>query len=48
MSRILAGQTGWLAEFRRLTVVFVGVSGFDGDAPGALTLAQTPSARRRT
>src|SRR4051812_14469772 len=24
VSRILAGQTGWLAEFRRLTVVFVG------------------------
>jgi hypothetical protein len=41
VSRILAGQTGWLAEFRRLTVVFVGVRGFDGDAPGAVTLAQT-------
>ena len=41
VSRIHAGQTDWLAEFRRLTVVFVGISGFDGDAPGALELAQT-------
>ena len=41
VSRIRAGQTGWLAEFRRLTVVFVGIRGFDGGAPGALTLAQT-------
>ena len=40
VSRMRAGQTGWLAEFRRLTVVFVGVRGFDGDAPGALDLAQ--------
>jgi len=41
VSRIRAGQTDWIAEFRRLTVVFVGICGFDGDAPGALDLAQT-------
>ena len=41
VSRIRAGQTGWLAEFRRLTVMFVGIRGFDGGAHGALTLAQT-------
>lgn len=40
VSRVRAGQTGWLAEFRRLTVLFVGIDGLDADAPGALDLAQ--------
>ncbi len=40
VSRVRAGQTGWLAEFRRLTVVFVGIRDLDADAPGALALAQ--------
>jgi class 3 adenylate cyclase/tetratricopeptide (TPR) repeat protein len=41
VSRVRAGQTGWLAEFRRLTVLFVGIRNLDTDAPGALNLAQT-------
>ena len=40
VGRVRAGQTGWLAEFRRLTVVFIGVRNFDGEAPDALSLAQ--------
>ena len=48
VSRVRAGQTGWLAEFRRLTVVFVGIRGFDGDAPGVLDRSpRPPSAPRR-
>ena len=41
VSRVRAGQTGWLAEFRRLTVLFVGIRNLDADAPDALNLAQT-------
>lgn len=38
--RVRAGQTGWLAEFRWLTVVFIGIRGFDDEAAGALLSAQ--------
>jgi class 3 adenylate cyclase len=41
VSRLRAGQTDWLAEFRQLTVLFVGIRNLDADAPGALDLAQT-------
>ena len=40
VSRIRAGQTDWLAEFRQLTILFVGIRNLDADAPGALELAQ--------
>ncbi|MEA2537336.1 MAG: hypothetical protein QOF11_1570 [Chloroflexota bacterium] len=40
VARVRAGQTGWLAEFRRLTVLFVGIHDLDPDAPGALDLVQ--------
>src|SRR5204863_6529368 len=38
--RVRAGQASWLAEFRRLTVLFIGIRGFDADAPDALIQAQ--------
>lgn len=40
VSRLEAGHTGWLAEFRRVTVLFVGIRGLNPTASGALTLAQ--------
>jgi len=38
--RIDAGQSDWLTEFRRLTVLFVNLGRFDISAPGALDLLQ--------
>jgi class 3 adenylate cyclase/predicted ATPase len=40
LSRLVAGQTDWLAELRRVTVLFVNLPGLDSRAPGALDLAQ--------
>ena len=39
-SRLDAGQTEWLAEFRRLTVLFVNLIGIDYEAPDALERVQ--------
>ncbi len=40
LSRIDAGQSQWLAEFRRTTVVFVNVRGISDQAPDAVQLVQ--------
>jgi class 3 adenylate cyclase/tetratricopeptide (TPR) repeat protein len=40
VDRLASGGSGWLAEFRRLTVVFVGIGGLDAGSAGALQLAQ--------
>ena len=39
--RVLAGQAGWIAEFRRVTVLFIGVPEMDDDHPSSLNRAQT-------
>ena len=39
-SRVHAGQTAWLAELRRLTVLFVRLPAIDLDRPGALVRTQ--------
>ncbi len=39
-ARITAGQTDWLAELRRITVLFVNLPGLDYDSPGALERTQ--------
>lgn len=41
LSRLVAGQTAWLAELRRVTVLFVNLPDLDGAAPDALERAQT-------
>lgn len=41
LSRLGAGQTEWLSELRRVTVVFLNVTGLDYAAPGALDQVQT-------
>ncbi|GMV38501.1 MAG: hypothetical protein AMXMBFR64_02170 [Myxococcales bacterium] len=38
--RVAAGQTEWLSELRRVTVVFVGLGGLDPAAPDLLDRAQ--------
>ena len=40
-SRIAAGQTAWLAELRRVTVLFINVKGLDYTAADVLEKAQT-------
>ncbi|MBK9712906.1 MAG: AAA family ATPase [Kouleothrix sp.] len=40
LSRLAAGQTGWLAELRRITVLFVNLPGQDHTMPSALDRAQ--------
>ena len=37
--RVLAGQAGWIAEFRRVTVLFIGVPEVDDERPSSLNLA---------
>jgi class 3 adenylate cyclase/tetratricopeptide (TPR) repeat protein len=34
--RVLAGQAGWIAEFRRVTVLFIGAPEVDDDRPSGL------------
>ncbi len=41
LARLAAGQTGWLAELRRLSILFVNIPDLDGTAPDALAQAQT-------
>jgi len=40
LASIDAGQSGWLAELRRVTVLFLNVTGFDYTAPDALKRLQ--------
>jgi len=40
LARLDAGQTEWLAELRRLTLIFVSVTGLNYDAPEALAHIQ--------
>jgi class 3 adenylate cyclase len=40
LSRIYAGQSDWLAELRRVTVIFVNLPGLDYTSPDALERAQ--------
>jgi len=39
-TRLAAGQDAWLAELRRMTVMFVGVGGLDYESPTALAALQ--------
>ncbi|MBN1890204.1 MAG: AAA family ATPase [Thermoflexales bacterium] len=41
LTRLDAGQTGWLAELRHVTVVFLNLTGIDFEAPDALQQMQT-------
>jgi class 3 adenylate cyclase/tetratricopeptide (TPR) repeat protein len=41
LSRLDAGQTGWLAELRHVTVVFLNLTGIDFEAPDALQQMQS-------
>ncbi len=41
LARLAAGQTSWLAELRRITVLFVNLPGQDHTVPNALDQAQT-------
>ena len=38
--RVLAGQAGWIAEFRRVTVLFIETPEVDDDSPSSLNDAQ--------
>jgi len=40
-TRLIAGQSEWLAELRRVTVLFINVKGLDYSAAGVLEQAQT-------
>lgn len=41
LSRLLAGQSDWLAELRRITVLFINLPGLDCTSPTALERVQT-------
>lgn len=41
LSRLMAGQTDWLAELRRVTVLFINLPGLDCTVPEALEQVQT-------
>ncbi len=40
LARVAAGHSGWLAELRRLTVLFLNVAGLDGTGPDPLAPLQ--------